>query len=651
MFSGQPMRLPGFDHQIPDQKPCSLCQGIGTISATDIFCGAGGSSLGLTFVCCPRCGRQLIHVTQAVNHWDLAVQAHNANFPDADHDVHKVEAIPPSRFRSTDILWASPECVNHTACKGKRDDSPEAQRSRATFADIVRFTAYHRYAAAIVENVVEARLWCEHEDCACGAEFDAWYQAILDEGYHGEIIYFNSQFALPTPQSRDRMYVVFWQRGIPTPALRFRPLAWCTQCEQVVRGRQRWKRPSRGSAREHIHEWGRYGAQYLYHCPNPGCGQPVAPAVLGARTIIDFTLPITRIADKPPKHCKTCGKTHPVACNTRKRIRVGIRNIGEREPVAVQVGGHLYERDRKARVWSLRTPLRTITTTNTTALLTHYAEAAGGEGIVMRVGGQSPAERSTGEPISTITAHDRQIGLVMQTGGPTGSARNARTFDEPGATVMPQNHAALVMQNMAHNQPRETPEPLPPVTTGGNHMLVEFRGEHGGLRDIEEPAHTLTAQGTHHGLLLYNGVPGFLRPLGDTAGTITSRDKQSLVTPYYTSGVARDTHEPAATITTRDREALVLTDAEIDECGLRMFQWPELLRGQAMAYHPDGTPYELTAQRRNARGRTVELSNEQRTMMIGNAVSSPVATMLGGAVAYALLWPGRTVEELFASGA
>ena len=212
--------LPGLASGLRERKPCPFCAGLGTIEATDIFCGAGGSSLGLELVCCPYCGRSLIRVTQAINHWDLAVLAHNANFPHADHDVHDVDEIPASRFRRTPLLWVSPECVNHTSCKGKRDDSPEAQRSRATFRDIVRFTAYHHYDVVIVENVVEARLWCEHEDCACGASFDAWYKAMLDEGYEGQIVYFNSQFALPTPQSRDRMYVLFWRRGLPRPRWR-----------------------------------------------------------------------------------------------------------------------------------------------------------------------------------------------------------------------------------------------------------------------------------------------------------------------------------------------------------------------------------------------------------------------------------------------
>lgn len=646
-----------------------------------MFCGAGGSSLGLEFVCCPLCGRQLIRVTQAINHWDLAVEAHNANFPDADHDVHDVHEIPASRFRRTPLFWASPECVNHTSCKGKRDDSPEAQRSRATFKDIVRFTAQHRYDAVIVENVVEARLWCEHEDCACGAEFDAWYQAMIDLGYEGQIVYFNSQFALPTPQSRDRMYVVFWRHGLPRPTLDFRPLSWCTSCADTVRGVQTWKPASRGSSRAlHVFEWGRYGAQYVYRCPNEGCGQPVAPAVVGARSIIDFTLPIERIADKPARACKTCGGHHPVACNTRRRIKVGWENIGRRIPMAVQVGGNLFERDGYARVWAIDGPIKTITQTRELALVT--AERDGNVpqsadapaptvvgrqqlGLVTPAGSQDAKARELGEPMHAVTGTER-LAMVVRAGG---QAPAARAADEPLNTITSHDRqVGLVMQNMENNLARDTGEPAPPVTTGGNHMLVqtnrggdkggrrqwdpaeptptiaghgelglvELRGEHGSVRDAAIPMHTVTAGGTHHGMLVYNGVPGFVRDLGDAAGTITARDKQSLLVPIANPTPARRTTEPLGTVTTHDREALVISDADIDECFLRMLQWEELLRAQVMHAHADGRGYELTARRRDKRGRMVELSNELRTKMIGNAVSTPVATMLGFAVMEAL---------------
>jgi DNA (cytosine-5)-methyltransferase 1 len=177
---------------------------------------------------------------------------------------------------------------------------------------------------------------------------------------------------------------------------------------------------------------------------------------------------------------------------------------------------------------------------------------------------------------------------------------------------------------------------MPTVAGHGELGLVEFRGEHGSVRPGDVPAHTVTAQGTHHGLLVYNGTPGHVRDVDEPAGVVTTRDKQSLLVPYYSTGVARCVDRPMGAVTGKDRELLVITDDEIDACAFRMLQWHELLRAQMMHAHPDGRAYQLTAMRRNKRGKLVELSNELRVKMIGNAVSSPVATMLGHAVAEAL---------------
>jgi hypothetical protein len=127
------------------------------------------------------------------------------------------------------------------------------------------------------------------------------------------------------------------------------------------------------------------------------------------------------------------------------------------------------------------------------------------------------------------------------------------------------------------------------------------------------------------------------RELEDAAGTVTARDKQALLVPYFRTGVARSVTEPAGTVTSHDREALVLTDADIDDCLFRMLKWPELLRAQSMSTLPDGTAYRLTARRRDHRGKMRELSDELRVKMVGNAVSSYVAAMIGGAVAQVLL--------------
>jgi len=588
---------------------CPDCVGTGVLEATDLFCGAGGSSLGLEFVSCRRCGRQLIEVTQCLNHWDLAVEAHNANFPDADHDVHDVDVIPAARFRRTPLLWASPACTHHAYCRGTREDDPEALRSRATMHDVIRFTEHHRYDAIIVENVIEVRLWCDEashgEKCSCGHTFDEWRQAIEGLGYSSKIVYFNSQFALPTPQSRDRMYVVFWRDGVPDPNLNFRPISWCSNCEQVVEGQQFWKKATPGSARSKPgkFEWGRYGSQYLYVCPH--CWQDVAPAVMGAKTIIDWNLPMTRIGDKE----------RPLAEKTRERIRTGLKRLATTEPVTVQVGGNLFERPGYARVWSVHDPLRTVTGTP-------YM------GVVV-----SPAPVDTDEPMNTVTAHDRQLAMVM----PNMNHNQAKDVAAPlGAVTTGNRHMLVRVNRQGERRPQSIDEPTPTVAGHGEMALVSFRN-HGDVERGELPAHTVTAGGFHHGLLVYNGVPGFVRSLEDAAGTVTSRDKQSLLVPYYSNGNARTAEVPMGTVTPRDREALVVTDDDIDNCLFRMLQWPELLAAQQMHRMPNGSPYQLEAKRRNKRGQMVDLSNELRTKMIGNAVSSPVATMLGRAVVESLI--------------
>lgn len=107
------------------------------LTLTDLFCGAGGSSTGAIAV--PG-----VSVRIASNHWDLAVETHNTNHPDADHLCADLSQIDPRRFPRTDILWASPECTNHSVAKGRKraDSQPDlfgevlpdaaAERSRAT---------------------------------------------------------------------------------------------------------------------------------------------------------------------------------------------------------------------------------------------------------------------------------------------------------------------------------------------------------------------------------------------------------------------------------------------------------------------------------------------------------------------------------------
>lgn len=179
------------------------------ITITDQFCGAGGSSIGAT-----AAGARL-HL--ALNHWQLAIETHNTNFPNAHHDCTEISACDPRKYPSTDILITSPECTNHTLAKGrprkwqqqldlfgKITIDPAEERSRATMWDVPRFAEYHRYNIIIVENVVEARMW---------APWEGWLHAMRCLGYAHQCVYLNSMHVHPTPQSRDRMYVVFHRAG------------------------------------------------------------------------------------------------------------------------------------------------------------------------------------------------------------------------------------------------------------------------------------------------------------------------------------------------------------------------------------------------------------------------------------------------------
>ncbi len=278
-----------------------------SLTVTDQFCGAGGTSIGAT-----QAGAEVV---LALNHWDLAVETHNTNFPNTLHDCTDISACDPRRYPSSNILLTSPECTNHSLAKGKRHKNlkqlslwetpkidPAEERSRATMFDVPRFAEFHEYELIIVENVVDARKWIL---------FDEWLLMMKKLGYLWEIVYYNSMFAPPTPQSRDRMYVVFWKRGNPAPNLRFTPPAYCLKCDRQVEAVQSWKNPS--------FQWGRYGQkrQYIYCCPS--CAREVVPFHHMAANIINWNLPIQKIGDRKK----------PLKPKTIRRVEMGLHKFQE----------------------------------------------------------------------------------------------------------------------------------------------------------------------------------------------------------------------------------------------------------------------------------------------------------------------------------
>jgi DNA (cytosine-5)-methyltransferase 1 len=439
------------------------------LTLTDLFCGAGGSSTGAIEI--PG-----VKVRVASNHWDLAVETHNTNHPTADHLCADLSAVDPRRFPRTDLLWASPECTNHSVAKGRKraDAQPDlfgemlpdaaSERSRATMWDVPRFTEVHRYQSVIVENVVDAWHW---------EPFRAWLMAMDSLGYAHHIVFLNSMhaqaFGPGAPQSRDRMYVLFWRKGNQRPEIErvTSPAAECPT-HGAIRARQVFKRGDRSP-------WGRYRQQYVYTCPVRGCLTLLEPSYRAAAEIIDWALLGQRIGDR----------TKPLAEKTLARIRAGIERYW---------GPFITEHTHEYRT------------------------------------------RSVDQPLSTIRASGNHFGLAVPVEGRNGKA--AQTLNEPLRTQTTRNETGLAFiaeLRGGGSKHRPVSEPLCTVVANGNHhgLVTTYYGN-GGTRPASEPLSTVTAIERHALLMRNNTARGdqgqMTTPAAEPIRTITTTGHQSLLT-------------------------------------------------------------------------------------------------------------------------
>lgn len=538
------------------------------LTITDLFCGAGGSSSGAVQV--PG-----VSVRMAANHWKLAVDTHNTNHPDADHDCADISQTDPRRYPRTDILWASPECTNHSMAKGrKRDDQqpdlfeqvlPDeaSERSRATMFDVLRFAEIHDYAAIIVENVVDVmdwRLW------------PAWRVGLEALGYQARVVHLNSMFAqqlgAPAPQSRDRLYVVAWKTGNRAPDLDrwTRPMAHCTACGTWVRAVQAWKRPDR--------QRGRYRAQYVYRCPSVDCrNAEVFPPVLPAAAAIDWSVPGGRIGDRE----------RPLADKTMARIRAGLARYG-RPPFLAPL------RSGRPRTIPIDQPTATVV-------------ADGGNHALITELRNNGTARPAGHPLSTLCASGNHHALLVPVEGRDGIT--ARPAAAPLRTQTSRLDTALLVPAGGTRNDTASPADVPfrTRTTRENEAVVMLPG-----------------------FVMRNNTPrlgdgaGMCTPLGEPVRTITTAGHQSLVTwPWVVvdyNGPARHVSEPLPTQTTVDGDALLGVEPDILDCLFRMLETSEIQA--AMAF---GDTYQVLGNKR------------EKVRQLGNAVTPPAARDLIAAVA------------------
>jgi DNA (cytosine-5)-methyltransferase 1 len=463
-----------------------------SLTVTDIFCGAGGNTIGAK-----AAG---LKVKVGLNHWHRAIETYGANNPEVDQ-IERVDVslCDPRRYHSTDIAIMSPECTTHSPAGGSRHRGshapdlfnqssldPATMRSRVTMFDVIRFTEFHRYNVVIVENVVEVTRWELYAE---------WLGMMKGLGYEHRILSLNSMFFWPTPQSRDRVYMVFWKRGNRAPALDFRPLAPCPE-HGHVNALQTWKNGR---------TIGKYKTQYVYTCP--ACRRDVTPFYFAALNAIDFTLPAERIGDR----------SKPLRPRTMERIAYGLKKYGHRQLI---VQTNMTSR-LASRVRSAEGPMPTQPASVHHAVVTPAgspfvvnSQGAGARGVDAALPAQmagtshdwlalppnflvacanggpaeTPARTIAGcDPMRTIHAGGNNHALVQlpgfvietaQTGGKAGT-RRPRELDEAMPTMGAQQSSALVLpfvvtRRGSWNAAVSASEALPAVTTAeGQHGVVQ----------------------------------------------------------------------------------------------------------------------------------------------------------------------------------
>jgi DNA (cytosine-5)-methyltransferase 1 len=561
---------------------------LGDITFADIFCGAGGSSVGLTMAG--------FNLKVAANHWATAINTHSANF-DAEHLCADINHYDMRRLPTTDILWASPICTEGSPASGRntgyrRSAQSKAgqvdllqshghvsqagmERTRATFHDVIRATEVHRYKTVLVENVPDVVDRWEL--------FDWWVDGMCLLGYQVQFVSANSAHVggdgIPyAPQWRDRLYMVFNRKDIRRPDVDLHPISYCARCDADVYGVQTW---APAVQKRHL-KVGRYRrdpnsnyGQYWYCCERPGCGRRVEPYVLPAAAAIDWSDLGELIGDR----------NEPLKPNTVRRIQAGLDEFAQ--PVVATVAGNTFERAGYRRVWpAFDNPLNTRSCTGTDALAVppFMGNSNHDDDRLYRAGDQPLPARTT--KIGDWVVNPP---MVLPVGGPNHDTP-ARSAFEPLTTRL---------ANVGGTDSVVTPEAF--MTVLRNHATVTR---------VSDPMATIAASGNHHYLTVPPGA-----------------EFTSLVLPYYSKAKARTSGEPFDTVTTRDTFALVNgRTVDINKCRYRMVKPWESLISQTFPGGPAGYPgqYRMTG------------NQGEQTMQAGNAVSCNVAHWLGTRVARVL---------------
>ncbi|WP_192242905.1 DNA cytosine methyltransferase [Mesorhizobium silamurunense] len=588
----------------------------------DLLCGAGGSTTG--------CIRALLElgwtmeqiIVTCVNHWPVAIDTHQRNYPEARHYVQDIATVRPHLLVPEgylDLLMASPTCTHHSVARGGK---PTSDQQRSDPWHIITWLTELRVKRIIIENVWEFIGWGPVDPrtgkpiaSRKGEYFRAWIETIRRLGFDPQWHKLNAaDFGDATTRQRfilmarsDRKKVCW-----PVPTHQKRKEAVI----DLFDGAKPW-RPAR-----EIIDW-KIKGRSIFNRKKPLAPKTLARIHAGA---VKFGWPEPFLVVLR-QHMGGQSLDRPLPA-----IAANGNHIGIAEPVIING-----RKGNQAKGVSTE-PVPTLDTKGGVWLAEPFTLATGSNG----------APRSTGEPIPCLTtggAGSDDPGcarpmlvepfILNRHGDGYGDTR-AHSIEEPAPTSNCDGGGYLVepfvLSQASGGAPRGVSNPLPTIVTGGQGgsgaaLISPYYGDGSGLTctSAEEPLPSVTTKG-RFGMVVpvtnKNGGASARDVETDPVATMTTAKGGEFalvmpVTHHDGSDRARDAGEPLPTVTGANRGEFALVhgdstflvpdDSPAYDILFRMLEPHEL--AAAMGFNTEEAEYEFAG------------TKTEKIKQIGNAVS------------------------------
>lgn len=576
----------------------------GTITAIDLFCGAGGMSEGLAQALesiADDVDRPVEDFAElhAVNHDDAALSSHSANHSWANHYNSDIRAIEPTdilpRGSEVDLLIGAPDCTYHSTARG---GGAKSRDSRMLPEEIIPYVRFHNVSTFIIENVPNFRNWGPLDsdkkviEEQKGEHYENWINAFTIEGYAVEDRVLNAA-DYGDATSRRRLFIAGKKQGgvqWPEP----------THSEDGHGSTNEWRTAA------DILDWSDPGESLWIRDLTDGRRQPLVNSTM------------RRIAEGLERHCSDLLRPYAEV----------IKQIGKPEELNEEKEDpDIDDEDRQVRytIPGLRDRTVPARYASEVARLTSEPFLVDYRGVrsqsLLRAGkpGDRPAtyllRQHNGDGAYPPNAHRKPVPTVAKAGA------ISQVRSEP--MVLPKNG----YQRGIHSNPAFQPDEQPLHTVVANdtrqgYVVAPYMMQysHGGsLESVDAPVPTITtAKGGVFSLATPSLVPFYneregqrtrVHGIDDPVPTIpASKVPAGVASPYlieyYGNGRAQPVSDPVPTVPCNDRFALVVP--ELFPLGLnvqfRMLKPRELARAQ-------GFPDEYEFAPSNKKGTVKQIGN------------------------------------------